>query len=481
MVASMLKRALLGPLGALTLCSLALTSAPPALADGPPSATAGPPAAASARPTLPFTSYTLDNGLRVILHVDRRTPVVAVNVWYHVGSKDEPDGKNGFAHLFEHLMFQGSRNVGEDMFFKYLERAGVSDRNGTTNVDRTNYFETLPATQLPIALWLESDRMGFLLDHVDQKTLDSQRDVVKNERRQNYENAPYGMVYKTIVESVFPPGHPYHWVTIGTPEDLDRASLDDVRNFFRSYYVPNNASLVIAGDFDEAQTKALVSQYFGSLPRGAAPPTKTALAPVVLASAQRLEMEADVELPRLSIAWPSPPLFAPGDAELDVVGNVLTGGKSSRLYKRLVYDLEIAQDVSASQISQRLASLFVITVTLKPGKSLDEARALVDEELDKLRNEGPTEAEVSRTRTTILSDLVFRAESVTARANTLNSYLYFTGDAGYLDRDVGRYEVVSVAAVKNAINTFLPKDKRVIAFVRPQKGAPRAGRLVGGR
>ncbi len=227
---------------------------------------------------LKIEKATLDNGLEVIFHEDHRTPVVAVDVWYHVGSKDEPAGKNGFAHLFEHLMFQGSKNVPEDMFFKFLERAGASDTNGTTNQDRTNYFETVPANELGLALWLESDRMGTLLDHVDQKTFESQREVVKNELRQNYENAPYGMVRMFVAAAVYPKEHPYHLLTIGTPHDLDAATLDDVRAFFKTYYVPNNATLVIAGDFQPAATKELVAKYFGPIAKGgatSAPCTKT--------------------------------------------------------------------------------------------------------------------------------------------------------------------------------------------------------------
>jgi zinc protease len=428
---------------------------------------------------LPYADFTLPNGLRVLLHVDRRTPVVAVNVWYHVGSKDEVAGKTGFAHLFEHLMFQGSRNVGEDQFFKYLERAGASERNGTTNTDRTNYFETVPSNQLELALWLESDRMGFLLDHVDQKTFDSQRDVVKNERRQSYENAPYGLVPQVLAEAMYPSGHPYHHLTIGTPEDLDRATLDDVRAFFRTYYVPNNATLVLAGDFDEAKTRALVERYFGGLAQGAAPPRREAPAPVTLSGEKRLSIEADVELARLYVAWPTPALYAPGDAELDVVSELLTGGKTARLAKRLVYDLELAQDVSAMQRSSALGSQFQITVTLRKDKKPEEALRLVDEELARLLREGVSEVEVGRSRTSILSELIFRTESVTARADALNGYARFAGDPGFIDDDFARYAKVTPDAARRAAETYLPPARRVVAIVTPTAGAPRAGRLAG--
>jgi len=438
-------------------------------------------AADSVRVPLTFEKYVLPNGLEVVLHEDHRTPVVAVNVWYHVGSKDEAIGKNGFAHLFEHIMFQGSRHVGEDMFFKYLERAGASERNGTTNLDRTNYFETVPSNQLEVPLWLESDRMAFLLDHANQETFASQRDVVLNERRQNYENAPYGMVRKFIREAIYPPNHPYHLLTIGSPEDLAAASLDDVRAFFRTFYVPNNATLVIAGDIDRTRTKALVDKYFAPIARAPAPPVKTQPMPVAAPAEKRLDVQAEVELARVIATWPTPPMFAPGDGELDVLANVLTVGKSSRLYKRLVYELQIAQDVGASQSSSQLSSEFEIAVTLKKGKSPDEALKIVDEELGKLRAAPPTADEMERAKANILSGMIFDMERVTARANRLNTYNQYKGDPGWFDKDVARYEQTTGADVQKAAVTLLPPGKRVLAFVTPTPGAPRAGRLAGGK
>ncbi|XXY46728.1 pitrilysin family protein [Sorangium sp. So ce269] len=436
------------------------------------------PASASVSVMIPVEKYTLQNGLEVVLHEDRRTPVVAVNVWYHVGSKDEPKGKNGFAHLFEHLMFQGSKNVGEDMFFKYLERAGASERNGTTNADRTNYFETVPANELALVLWLESDRMGWLLDHANEETFASQRNVVKNERRQNYENAPYGLVPQFIRAAMFPESHPYHLLTIGTPEDLDAARMDDVQAFFKTFYVPNNATLVVAGDIDRARTKELVNRYFSSIPKGAPPPVVSKPDPGDLATEKRLEIEADVELPRLTISWVTPPSFAPGDAELDLVANVLSSGKTSRLYKRLVYDLQIAQDVFAGQQSSQLASTFQITATLKKGKSPEQALKLIDAELEKLRKAPPTQDEHDRARAKLLSDLVFSMEQVTARANAINNYNQLAGDPGYFPKDVARYETATAADLQKATADLLPQGRRVIALVTPKPGAPKAGRLV---
>jgi predicted Zn-dependent peptidase len=470
---SALLLAVLGPLAALVGRAAAQAPPPPA-----PVAVAAPQSAA--RLALPFEKYVLPNGLEVILHEDHRTPVVAVNVWYHVGSKDEGPGKNGFAHLFEHVMFQGSRDVGEDQFFRYLERAGASDRNGTTNTDRTNYFETVPSNQLALALWLESDRMGYLLDHANEETFKSQREVVKNERRQNYENAPYGLVGKFIREAVFPSGHPYHRLTIGTPEDLDAASFEDVKAFFRTYYVPNNASLVIAGDFDPVRAKELVQRYFAGLPRGKDPKVVRGPIPSPLAREVRLSVEAGVELPRLYITWPTPPHYAPGDGELDLLSDVLSGGKSSRLYKRLVYDMQIAQSVSAVQSSSDLASTFDVVVTLKKGQSPEEALRVVDEELDQVQKAQPTDAEVARARTRAVSGLVMAAERVTTRANWFNGYNQATGDPGYLSKDIARYENATAADLQKAAATYLAKGRRVVTLVRPNPEAPRAGRLLGG-
>jgi zinc protease len=475
-------------LGAAPLAAPSLAGAPPEKAAAPAAKTAAAAPPPSAKPgatgtprvALPIEKYKLDNGLEVILHEDHRTPVVAVNTWYHVGSKDEPPGKNGFAHLFEHVMFQGSKNVGEDMFFKFLERAGASERNGTTNTDRTNYFQTVPANELALVLWLESDRMGFLLDHADKATFDSQRDVVKNERRQNYENAPYGLVGSFIVAALYPKDHPYHLTTIGTPEDLDAASLEDVRGFFKTFYVPNNATLVIAGDINKDKTKALIDKYYSPLRRGSDPAVKRTPIAVALAEEKRLNVEADVELPRVILSYPTPAQFAPWDAELDMVANILSHGKSSRLYKRLVYTLQIAQDVSATQQSSMLASMFQVSVTLKKDKSPADVLKIIDEELGKIRKAPPSADELDRARTDVISGMIFRLESVTARANLLNSYNQAVSDPGYLDKDLARYEAIKPEAVQKAAALYLPANKRIVTIVTPTRGAPRAGRLVGG-
>ncbi|MEZ4263390.1 MAG: pitrilysin family protein [Polyangiaceae bacterium] len=456
----------------LSSCALALALVGPshASADGAPPAPTGSVGLAATKTRLP-------NGLEVILHEDHRTPIVTVNLWYHVGSKDEPPHRNGFAHLFEHVMFQGSKHVPEDTYFRYLEQAGATAINGTTNSDRTNYFETVPKNRLELALWLESDRMGFLLDHADEATFKSQREVVKNERRQNYENAPYGLVSEVIRAEVFPAGHPYHLLTIGTPEDLDRATLDDVRAFFRQWYVPNNATIVIAGDIEPARTQALVEKYFGPIPRG--PEPKRAPAPEVkLTGETRIEMEADVELPRVYLSWPSPKFFAPGDGELDLVGRALSSGKTSRLYKRLVYDDQTAQSVSAGQASMELVSMFQIAATVKPGKTTTEVLAAIDDEIAKLQSGGVEAAELSRAQTSMLSEMVFGLERSSSRGNQLNMYNHYVHSPQYFERDMARVKNATAAAVQGAAKTWLPKDKRVVTIVTPSKSAPIAGRVT---
>ena len=427
-------------------------------------------------PKLEAERLVLSNGLEVYLHVDHSIPVVSVNTVYHVGGKDEAPGRSGFAHLFEHLMFQGSKHVPEDTFFKFLEEAGGTSVNGTTSDDRTNYFETVPSNRLALALWLESDRMGFLLDHVDQATFESQRDVVKNERRQSYENQPDGLVYKFLREAIYPPSHPYHHLAIGTPEDLDRASLEDVRAFFRAYYVPRNATLVLDGDFEPAKAMELVTKYYAPIPSGPKREINPAPPAVVATHPTQLDVSSSAELERVTIAWTTPPFFRPGDAELDVVARILSSGKSSRLYKKFVYDAQSAADVSAGQASAQYSSMFLMTATAKPGKSITDLRAGLLAELARLAQEGPTAAELSRAKIGILSASLFGLEESSSRADTLNTYRHFTGDANYFSKDRARYEAVDAAAVKKAAASLEPQ-RAVTVLVHHDAKAPLAGRL----
>jgi zinc protease len=427
---------------------------------------------------LAIERYVLDNGLEVVLNEDHRTPVVAVSIWYRVGSKDDPPGRNGFAHLFEHLMFRGSKNVPSDMHWKYVERAG-GEANAQTYLDWTRYYETLPSNELALALWLESDRMASLLDRLNQATFATEREVVQNERRQNWENAPYGLVGQLISTSFYPKDHPYLLFPIGTSADLDAATLDDVRRFFKTFYVPNNASMVIAGDIDRVQAKALVAKYFAPIPRGAPPPVAVTPVPPKLDGERRVDIEADVELAQLIVKWPTPPSFARDDAELDVAALALGWGKASRLYKRLVHDLGVAQDVSAGPSTRLLANEFSVKITLKKGKDPGAALKIVDEELERFRRDGPTAAEVERARSRILLDKVFDAEGLRARANMLNELIVYTRDADHFAESLARYERATPDGVKAAVVRWLPKDARVVAFVWPTPGAPRCGRLKG--
>ncbi|MBI4547505.1 MAG: insulinase family protein [Ignavibacteriae bacterium] len=416
--------------------------------------------------TIKYEKFTLRNGLNVILHEDHSVPVVAVNIWYHVGSGREKPRRTGFAHLFEHIMFEGSGHVPEGKFDEWLEAAG-GDNNGTTNPDRTSYFETVPSNALELALFLESDRLGYLLDAMSPAKVDGQRDVVKNERRQSYENRPYGMASLKIDENLVPPDHPYHWPTIGSMEDLSAASYEDVVEFFKRYYVPGNASLVIAGDIDPVRTEALVEHWFNDVPAGKpVPPIDPPAA--YLVEEKRLVMEDKVQLPRLYMVWLSPPLFTPGDAELDVLANILTGGKNSRLYKRLVYDLQIAQDVSAFQASASLTSKFYIIATARSGHTLRELEKVIQEEINRIKRETPTEREVQRAINQYEASFLNRLEGVLGKADQLNSYFTLTGNPDYFNEDLARYKAVSPTDIRSIAQTYLRDDGRVVLSVVPE-------------
>ncbi len=296
-------------------------------------------ASAEDPPSIPYEKYRLDNGLEVILSQDRSLPLVAVDIWYHVGAANEEPGRTGFAHLFEHMMFTGSKHIPRGAADKLLEGAGGTDSNASTSFDRTNYYDTVPANQLELALWTHADRMGYLLDSLDQTALSNQQDVVRNERRQSYENRPYGIADEALIHALFPPGHPYRAAIIGSHLDIQAASLADVRDFFKRYYRPNNATLTLVGDFDTASAKRLVQKYFGSFKRGPDVPAPSVVTPALTAE-KRITVTDRIELERLDLAWLTPPRFKPGDAELAIAGYILAGGKSSRLYKKLVYDLQ---------------------------------------------------------------------------------------------------------------------------------------------
>jgi len=430
-------------------------------------ATAAPAVAAEPPvPAIPFTQYRLANGLEVILAPDKRLPVVAINLWYHVGAANEEPGRTGFAHLFEHMMFTGTKHVPRGLDDRLLETAGVLDLNASTSFDRTNYYDTLPANQLELGLWIHADRMGYLLDTLDQKALANQQDVVRNERRETTENRPYGIVDEALYTALFPPGHPYRPHIIGSHADIQSARLPDVREFFKRYYRPNNATLVIAGDFDPPAAQRLVQKYFGSLARGPDVPKPAVVTPP-LDGERRLTVTDRIELPRVDLAWLTPRAFAPGDAELDVAATILAGGKSSRLYKKLVYELELAQNVDASQDSYAFVSVFDIQALARPGHTPAELEAAIDEEVARLARDGPTQAEVDRARSTYEHGLFRGLQKVGGeggRANRLNYYNQYTGDPGYLASDLARYRRITPDDVRRAVATYLRKDARVVVY-----------------
>ncbi len=454
------------------------------LAQAPAAPSASPPPtlerleAAAAVPAVPFELYRLPNGLTVILHVDRTAPLVGVHVQYDVGSKDEKPGRTGFAHLFEHLMFQGTAHLPKGEADRLVDAAG-GEANGGTAPDSTVYWEQVPANALEQMLFVEADRMGFLLPTLTQEKLDNQRDVVRNERRQNYEMRPYGLAMEKILAGLWNPEFPYHWQTIGTHEDLEAATLADVKEFFERWYGPENAVLSIAGDIDPARTRALVERWFGGIPGGARPP-HAAPEPVALTAERRLSMEDRVQLPRLYLAWQTPKVFAPGDAALDLLASVLTDGKSARLVKRLVMDEQIAQGISAMQMSQALASMFMVVATPKPGVSLARLEREIDEELRRIAEAPPTAEELQRAKNKIEASAVFGIEPLGGfggRAASLAAYYVRTGDPGFLEEDLARYRATTAADVSAAARRFLRKDARVVLTVNPRApdgGAPTA-------
>lgn len=420
-------------------------------------------------PELKFEKYKLANGLDVILLEDHRLPLVAVNVWYHVGPANERPGLTGFAHLFEHMMFEGSTHIGKEGHFRHLEAVGASEINGTTDFDRTNYFETLPSNQLELALWLESDRMGFLLDTLDAEKLRNQRDVVRNERRQSVEGHPYGLVQEELFHQLFPKEHPYYASVIGSHADIEAVQLGDVREFFRLYYSPNNASLAIVGDIDPADAKRLVERYFEPIPAGPPLPKLAVETPPILTE-RRAVVTDQIELPRVYLAWLTSPIFTQEDAECDMLAKILGGGKSSRLYKSLVYERRIAQDALAQQYSLSLCSIFTIEATSKPGVNPDDLEAAIDEVLDDFCRHGPSDAEVERARNTIESAVIRGLENLGGFggvADRLNQYNHFLGDPGYLARDLERYRKVTPASLQSCARAGLARDARVVIYGVP--------------
>ena len=447
---------------ALTLFSAAIVSASANAQDEP------------RRPQIPdlkVETYTLPNGLEVILHEDHAVPIVSVNIWYKVGSKNEDEGRTGFAHLFEHLMFQGSEHL-DGEYFAPLEPIGARI-NGSTTTDRTNYFETVPSNALELALWLESDRMGFLLPALSQEKLDNQRDVVKNERRQRVDNVPYGQVQERLLTALYPEDHPYHHSTIGSMADLSAASLDDVKNFFRRYYSPNNASLCLAGDFDPTEAKRLIETYFGPIPAG---PKIEPIPPQVpeLQAPVNLTMTDRVSLPRVYLSWPTVPQGHPDEQALDVLGNVLGQlDKESRLEKALIYDDSLASIVFAYNSTSALSGTFAVIVAGLPDSDLDGLVSVIDREIARLQEEGPTEDEVLKSQNSTESGLIFGLQSVGTRADYFNENNVAFGDPLAYRKQLQDLFDVRAEDVQRVAKKYLTPN-RVRMDVTPGAPTPRA-------
>ena len=418
---------------------------------------------------IPYTKTILENGLSVIVHENHTCPIVAVNIWYHVGSKNEQPGRTGFAHLFEHLMFEGSEHHNRG-YFHPLQEAGAT-LNGSTDTDRTNYWEVVPTNALQLALWMESDRMAYLLPALSQEKFDNQRDVVLNERRQNYENRPYGLAGMALAEALYPPSHPYRWMTIGAPEDLRAAKLEGAHQFFRKYYHPGNASLTLAGDVDTDLAISLARKHFEYIEPGPASiPLNTDRAVVKSQGEIRLLIEDLVELPRLYLAWRTPALFLPGDAELDVLADILTNGKASRLYRKLVHDRRIVTDIAAAQDSRELSSFFQIVATAAPGHDLAEVERAVTDEVDYIVDAGPSTDDLERSMVQVESQFVYRLGTVGGfggKSDQLNAYNVFLGDPGCFERDLMRYQDATISRIQE-VSSFLSRTERVVLSVVPK-------------
>lgn len=412
---------------------------------------------------IPFESYILPNGLTVILSVDHTTPTVAVNVWYHVGSKNEQPGRTGFAHLFEHIMFTGSGHVPYGLHDKLTEGVGGSN-NGTTSNDRTTYFEIVPSNYLESALWIESDRMGFLLDTLDVAKLNAQRDIVKNERRQGVDNQPYGKVGEILARATYPASNPYSWDVIGSMDDLTAASADDVKSFFRTYYAPNNAFLAIVGDIDPAKTKAWVTKYFGDIPRGT-PVVRPSVQPVTLPAERRFFLEDRVQVARLYVQWPTVGEKSDDQYPLDALGTILAGSRTARLTKALVYDQQIAANVSAYQGTNENVGEFMVVMTPRPGHSLTELETAADAIIEKLKNEGPTAEEVQKAIAGQELQFVRGLESDLGKAMNLCDGAGFHDDPGYYKTAFQKSTSVTADEIKRVANKYLTRGRVVLSVV----------------
>jgi zinc protease len=419
-------------------------------------------------PEIKYEKYTLPNGLTVITHEDHRLPLVAVDLWYHVGPLNERAGRTGFAHLFEHMMFEEAEHVGEKAHIKYLESAGATDVNGTTSFDRTNYFETLPSNQLELALWLESDRMGFLMEGLNRTLLANQRDVVRNERRQG-EGRPYYVANEALMHAIFPAGHPYYGNVMGSHADIEAARIADVREFHQQYYTPNNASIAIAGDFDPKALRALLTKYFGAIPRGPVPPPVNVTTPPITTQ-KRVTVTDTVKLPQIRFAWLLPAAYTQGQYDTDAVIYALGGAKASRLDEALVYKSQMAQSVTCGSDSLKLTGMAQCIITPRPGVKLEDVESVFWKELARLQQEGPTAGEIQAYKANALTDKISglqRLGGFGGVADTLDEYNQYTGDPGFLPKDVAMTEAVTLASAKAAAVKYFASSAAVVVSCVP--------------
>jgi len=401
-----------------------------------------------------YDKYTFPNGLNVILYQDKSLPLVSVNIWYKVGSGNERQGKTGLAHLFEHMMFQGSENVPKEMHFRYIQEVGGA-LNGSTNTDRTNYYEKVPSNYLELVLWLESDRMGYLIPSLTEEKLKNQLDVVRNERLERYENQPYGLAWEIISSNLYPKEHPYSWPTIGFMQDINY-NLNEVKNFFNTYYLPSNASVVIAGDFDHSLIKDLIEKYFSEIPSNIVP-SSPVLNNISLEKNIILNRKENVQLGRIYLAWHTESAFGKYDSSLEVLSDILSGSKNSRLYKNLVFEKELAQDVSAYQHSGKYGGNFMIVATAKPGIDLDILKGEIFNELKNIETNSVTDKELLRSKNGIKSGFIHSLQNIDSLANQLNYYSFYLNEPNSFTYDLKRYEETDSSLIKEAVKKYLTK------------------------
>jgi zinc protease len=422
-------------------------------------------AARAADPEIKFEKYTLPNGLTVILSEDHRLPQVAVDVWYHVGAANQTPGRSGFAHLFEHLMFSSTKHAKEPE--QIWESIGGSNLNGSTNFDRTNYYETVPASELPTAMWLESERMGFILPTLNEEKLRIQRDVVSNERRQRYENSPYGLAFIRTCDLLYPLPHPYYDCVIGDISEIQAASLQDVRQFLLQYYGPNNASIALVGDFDPAAVRSLIDKYFGPIPRGPDVPKPEVKQPLLTSVVREKVEDKLAQLSRFEFVWNGLRQYDDEEAPGDILADVLASGRTSRLYRSMVLEKQVASNVDASDNTYWLGGWISIGATARPGHTPEELQTLIQAAIDEVKQNGVTAEEVERAKRKILAGRVRSLERTSARADLLNEYEMFLGNPGYLPRDIARYRAVTPQAVQAFAKKWLPDDRRIELTVVP--------------